>query len=60
MKQANKIRTCIQDYRFLTVDHITASFGIAMYSQGDDQQSLVKRADDQLYKAKDAGRNCAV
>ncbi len=39
---------------------ITASFGIAEYCVGDDWVSLVKRADANLYAAKDAGRNCVV
>ncbi len=38
---------------------ITASFGIASVFDGEfDAESLVKRADDALYIAKDLGRNC--
>lgn len=36
---------------------ITASFGIAEYCVGDDWDSLVKRADTNLYAAKNSGRN---
>ncbi len=36
---------------------VTASFGVAIYRQGDTTESLVKRADEGLYKAKENGRN---
>ncbi len=39
---------------------ITISQGIAMWVEGDDRQSLLKRADQAMYAAKQAGRNCIV
>lgn len=36
-------------------EKITISIGISSYKQGED---VVKLADDNLYKAKEAGRNC--
>jgi len=40
---------------------VTASFGIAERRSGDDEKSIVKRADDALYVAKGGGRNrCAL
>ena len=36
-------------------EKITVSIGISSYKQGED---VVKLADDNLYKAKEAGRNC--
>ncbi len=39
---------------------ITASFGIAEFTESDDVVQLMKRADANLYMAKDAGRNCIV
>ncbi len=36
-------------------EKITISIGIGSYKQGED---VVKLADDNLYKAKEAGRNC--
>ena len=39
------------------IGRITASFGIAELSLGDDADTLVQRADAKLYQAKCAGRN---
>jgi len=37
---------------------ITASFGVTSYRKGDTLDTITKRADDLMYKAKAAGRNC--
>ena len=39
---------------------ITISLGVSEAGEDDDVQSLLKRADVALYRAKDAGRDCAV
>jgi diguanylate cyclase (GGDEF)-like protein len=36
---------------------VTASFGIAEYKVGDDSTSIIQRADNLLYEAKQIGRN---
>ncbi len=36
----------------------TISQGLAVRAEGDDMQRLLQRADDAMYKAKRAGRNC--
>lgn len=51
------MRTAIENTQFDNVERVTASFGVAFFTQSDDQESLVKRADDALYKAKKFGRN---
>jgi len=40
--------------------YVTASFGIASFEKTDDAESVTKRADDRLYKAKETGRNKVV
>lgn len=42
------------------IGKITASFGFAQLSVGEDAQRLVQRADAKLYEAKCAGRNRVV
>ena len=39
---------------------VTASLGFAQYGAGDTPETLIKRADQALYKAKILGRNRAV
>ena len=38
--------------------HITVSIGVATIQTGDDVDTLLSRADEQLYIAKAAGKNC--
>lgn len=49
---------------FNILDHrinISGSIGIALYpSQGDDALALMKNADNAMYQAKSAGRNCFI
>ncbi len=52
-----KLRTSIEAYDFPGVPHITASFGIAVLLEDETLAELVHRADEALYKAKEAGRN---
>ena len=39
---------------------VTASFGVTAVTDKDTVDSVMKRVDNALYKAKDAGRNCVV
>lgn len=53
-----KIRSKVSNYRFeYECSHITISIGIAQLKCDDSISSLIKRADDCLYKAKLNGRN---
>ena len=54
---ANYLRTKIEADKFPEVGSITCSFGVAGYKDGDNIDSIIKRADSALYDAKDAGRN---
>lgn len=57
---AEKLRQLIAAYSFSEVGTRTGSFGVASYHEGDDADSMTKRADDCLYIAKDRGRNTVV
>lgn len=41
----------------VSLGHITASFGVTRYQPNEDSRELIKRADENLYKAKQNGRN---
>jgi len=57
---AEKLREKISEFKFSFAGHKTSSFGVAAYRAGDDEKSLIKRADDALYHAKESGRNKVV
>lgn len=54
---AEKIRKDLQAVSFVSDTTITISGGVAEYELKEDSEKLVKRADDNLYKAKLSGRN---
>lgn len=57
---AEKLRKNVASFNFTRVSHKTASFGVATYRDGDDEDALTKRADECLYAAKHSGRNRVV
>lgn len=54
---SDKLRTKISDNKHETAGRITASFGLSQYKEGDTMDSIFKRCDDALYKAKKNGKN---
>ena len=54
---AEALRRLVQDTPFAGVGRITASFGVSSARPGDGRESLLQRADQALYAAKDSGRN---
>ncbi len=54
---AEKIRTIIEQNNFDKVKKITISIGVTMFNKNDTIESITKRVDDALYRAKDNGRN---
>lgn len=54
---AQKLREAIESTLFSIVGNKTASFGVATYHAKDDAKTIVGRADEALYRAKDGGRN---
>jgi diguanylate cyclase (GGDEF)-like protein len=60
---ANRIKKLVSEtfYPGLPEDfRITISIGITRYQTLEDIDTLLKRADDALYKAKKSGKNCIV
>ncbi|RON57861.1 sensor domain-containing diguanylate cyclase [Pseudomonas frederiksbergensis] len=55
---AEKVRAAIAGASFATVGRVTVSIGVGLAELSDSNTSaLIKRADQQLYQAKGAGRN---
>ncbi|MFW9080838.1 sensor domain-containing diguanylate cyclase [Pseudomonas sp. P2757] len=55
---AEKIRAAVAGALFPVVGHLTVSIGVGLADPADNNQTaLIKRADQQLYQAKAAGRN---
>lgn len=57
---AENLRKLIEETDILSDRTVTCSFGVTEYYEGDTVDSIVKRADDCLYKAKSLGRNTVV
>ena len=54
---AEKLRKKIEAYTFKNDLKITCSFGVTQFSDKDTEVSFIKKGDDALYEAKNAGRN---
>ncbi|MEO0347925.1 MAG: PleD family two-component system response regulator [Pseudomonadota bacterium] len=58
---AERIRKLVEDFNFKTVEDqpikVTCSIGVTMCNANDNTETLLKRADDALYKSKENGRN---
>jgi len=54
---AEKLRQKIEEFNFSIVKRKTASFGVACLTPEDDEESLIRKADESLYFAKNNGRN---
>lgn len=55
---AENLRSIIDKAPIPGAGHISCSIGVAAYSENDDKKSLLNKADDALYMAKEKGRNC--
>jgi len=54
---AERLRKTIEAYKFKKVGYITVSFGVTEFKSNEDIDSLLKRLDELLYKAKKKGKN---
>ena len=55
-----QVRAVIEQREFASLQdrkNVTSSFGVVMSNENEDLDSLVKRADELLYEAKQSGRN---
>ncbi|MDH5681464.1 MAG: GGDEF domain-containing protein, partial [Spirochaetota bacterium] len=57
MYLAEKLRKSVESHGFKGVGVMTCSCGVSSYEPGDDEISMLKRADEALYQAKSEGRN---
>jgi len=54
---AEKLREIIETHSFYHDESVTISLGVTELKEGDTLESLVRRTDEALYKAKNLGRN---
>ena len=54
---AENLRKFIKNEKFNDVGKVTCSFGVTTFKYDDTLESMIKRADKALYKAKENGRN---
>ena len=57
---AERLRTSIATASFDTVARVTCSFGVCQFERQEDADTLVRRADDLMYKARRSGRSSLV
>ncbi|UCF97926.1 MAG: diguanylate cyclase [Spirochaetaceae bacterium] len=57
---AERIRSSLETFDFKDVGKVTASFGVTEYRCGEVADTLLKRVDKALYRAKEQGRNLVV
>ena len=55
---AEKIRKSFENFEFDTVSKVTCSFGVAGLEEEDSVSKFISKADEAMYQAKVAGRNC--
>ena len=57
---AERIRLQLQNMAFPSVGTVTASFGVTELTIGETAESLLRRTDQAMYRAKSTGRNRVV
>ena len=57
MSVAQKLRKIVAKYAFKDIPQITTSIGVTVFTTDDTKESMLKRVDNALYKAKKSGRN---
>lgn len=57
---AERMRLCIQNTNFPSIEHITISLGVTEFYPDDNSSTIFNRVDAALYAAKESGRNKVV
>ena len=57
---AEELRKAIESQPILPGQAVTASLGVATLRAGEDWNAWMKRSDENLYRAKESGRNCVI
>lgn len=57
---AEKLRAAVEAYRFEIVGQKTICLGVAELDEGDNEKTVIEKADKALYEAKNSGRNKTV
>ncbi len=57
---AEQLRQVVAAEPFEELGAVTVSIGVAQQREGDDVAALIHRADEAMYRAKQAGRNTVV
>ena len=55
---AENIRKTVEDMQIQEVGQVTVSIGVTLHNPNDNVNTIMKRADDALYNAKNNNRNC--
>ena len=58
ISMAEKIRINIAKCPLESCGQVTASFGVSSFKEGENINSIIKRVDSLMFKAKESGRNC--
>ncbi|MFA6903294.1 MAG: diguanylate cyclase [Gallionellaceae bacterium] len=54
---AERLRSAVENFVFGDAGKVSCSFGVTAFRFDDDQDSMINRADHNLYQAKNSGRN---
>ncbi len=57
ISMAKKLNRAVEEISYSSIKQLTASIGVTSVQKEDSNESLIKRVDDALYRAKDGGRN---
>jgi diguanylate cyclase (GGDEF)-like protein len=57
-KIADDLRANVESLEIDVVGGVTISLGVALVEEGSDMESVIEKADQALYLAKESGRNC--